>query len=176
MARTSTWYGLAALVISSSACTGSQVAAQDATRETEKKADVVAAYVELYPVRSMNIRGVIEFEPVAQGLLLKGHIKGLTHGHHGFGVLARSECLSPGGKAGDFFDPDRAEGRALGDLGNIVGEKSGLTKVRQVETKLSLDGPKSIIGKTLGVTLWPNDPKTDPNEVPLAACGVIRAK
>ena len=172
MVRTFAWYVLAAFVISSPGCAGSQPATQDAASKDE----VVEAYVELNPVRSRNIRGVIEFESVDHGLLLKGHVKGLSYGRQGFGVLARSECLTPEGKAGNFFDPDQTKGRPLGDLGNIVGEQSGVTRIHQVETKLSLEGPASIIGKTLGITLWPNEPETDPNEVPLAACGVIRAK
>jgi Cu-Zn family superoxide dismutase len=169
MARTFTCILSIGLLLGANACSGTQTA-------NKKQEQVVEAYVEIYPVRSTDIRGVIEFEVVDHGLLMTGHVKGLSFGSHGFGVLERGECLSPGGKAGNFYNPEESRGRAVGDLGNIIGDKSGTTKVHQVETRLSLKGPASIIGKTLGIHVWPNDHKTNPDEVPMAACGVIRAK
>ncbi|XP_049543760.1 superoxide dismutase [Cu-Zn] isoform X2 [Anopheles darlingi] len=117
-----------------------------------------------------------------------GAIEGLRPGKHGlhiheFGDFSRG-CLS----TGPHYNPDgndhgapEDENRHVGDLGNIVAYSGGLAKVQLADTKITLVGERSIIGRTLSVTEFEDDlgrgghdySKTTGNSGNRIACAII---
>jgi Cu-Zn family superoxide dismutase len=68
-----------------------------------------------------------------------------------------------------------AEKRHLGDLGNLEADKNGLARLEVTDNIISLEGPKSIIGRSVIVHAHADDFKTQPTGASGArvACGVI---
>ncbi|MGA2940352.1 MAG: superoxide dismutase family protein [Syntrophobacteraceae bacterium] len=92
-------------------------------------------------------------------------------------------CTSPdANSAGGHFNPNdmphaapTAEKRHLGDLGNLEADKNGLARLEVTDNIISLEGPKSIIGRSVIVHAHADDFKTQPTGASGArvACGVI---
>jgi Cu-Zn family superoxide dismutase len=68
-----------------------------------------------------------------------------------------------------------AEKHHAGDLGNIEADKNGHARLEVTDHMLSLEGPKSIIGRSVVVHAQADDFKTQPTGGSGArvACGVI---
>ncbi|MGD0400555.1 MAG: superoxide dismutase family protein [Syntrophobacteraceae bacterium] len=92
-------------------------------------------------------------------------------------------CTSPeANSAGGHFNPTdmphagpKAENRYVGDLGNLEADKNGLARLEVTDNIISLEGPKSIIGRSVIVHAQADDFKTQPAGASGAriACGVI---
>ena len=136
---------------------------------------VKSAIAEMYPARRTDVHGLVHLRATDQGLLLRGNVKGLKAGLYGLGIH-QGDCSSLDGKsAGDYF-AGTAGGEPIGRLEDLLIEHLGDTDFQRLETKLSLFGPDSIVGKSLVVHAWPYDPKVDVKTVPFVSCGVIQAE
>lgn len=89
---------------------------------------------------------------------LKGTIRSLTPGQHGLNVHESGDVRNNSQAAGGHFNPwQRYHGgrfdmeRHVGDLGNIVADASGVANFSFTDSRISLDGFNSIIGRTLVV-------------------------
>jgi Cu-Zn family superoxide dismutase len=69
----------------------------------------------------------------------------------------------------------KAEKRDVGDLGNLEADKNGLARLEVTDNIISLEGPKSIIGRSVIVHARADDFKTQPPGASGArvACSVI---
>jgi superoxide dismutase, Cu-Zn family len=130
-----------------------------------------------------RVTGTLTFMAEGEGVRVRGSITGLTPGKHGFhihefGDLSdRSEGLS----AGDHFAPDGSPHgkptdtkRHIGDLGNVTAGADGVAVVDMLDHMLRLDGPHSIVGRS--VVVHANEDKfTQPSgdAGPRVAIGVI---
>ncbi|MGA2400188.1 MAG: superoxide dismutase family protein [Syntrophobacteraceae bacterium] len=135
------------------------------------------------PTEGSKVRGVVSFAKDGNGVRITASIEGLSPGPHGFHIHEFGDCSSPeANSAGGHFNPSdmphagpKAEKRHIGDLGNLEADKSGLARLEWTDNILSLEGPKSIIGRSVIVHAQADDFKTQPTGGSGArvACGVI---
>ena len=138
----------------------------------------------LNPTKGSRVQGIVTFTQVSEGVQIVAEVKGLTPGLHGFHIHEHGDCSSPdASSAGGHFNPSHAKHgapdgkeRHAGDLGNIVADKSGVAHYSRIDKMIRLDGPDSIIGKSVIVHVNPDDFRTQPtgNAGGRVACGVIR--
>jgi len=137
-----------------------------------------------------KVCGTIWFEQAASGgaVSVKGELKGLAPGLHGFHVHQFGDTTDGCTSAGPHFNPKSKEHggptdsvRHAGDLGNVTAGADGVAKVDVKDAEISLKGDNSIVGRTLVVHADPDDlgkgghelSKTTGNAGARVACGVI---
>jgi Cu-Zn family superoxide dismutase len=141
------------------------------------------AICNLSPTTGNNVTGTITFTQTKKGVRVVADIQGLTPGKHGFHIHEFGDCSSPDGmSAGGHYNPEgKSHGapmdmsRHMGDMGNIVADESGKAHLEYNDAVIKLDGPNSIVGKSVIVHKGADDLKTQPsgNAGPRVACGVI---
>ena len=119
---------------------------------------------------------------------VSGEVSGLGKGLHGFHIHEFGDNTNGCISAGAHFNPEgkdhgapNASVRHVGDLGNVEAGDNGVAKVDIRDSVISLEGPNSIIGRTLVVHADPDDlgvtthelSKTTGNAGARVACGVI---
>lgn len=128
-------------------------------------AAVTRATSHLVAIGNSGVQGLLTFEPAAGGVRVHGRITGLTPGEHGFHVHEFGDVsdTAKGESAGGHFDPHGMphghptdDQRHAGDLGNVTADANGIAKVDVVDRLLKLDGPESIIGRSVVVHVGPD--------------------
>ncbi len=137
----------------------------------------------LHPTKGNKANGVITFTQTEKGVRVTGEIKDLSPGKHGFHIHEYGDCSAPDAEsAGPHFNPeDKPHGapadeqRHVGDLGNLEADSSGRAKADMVDSKLSLSGEHSIVGRAVVVHAQPDDLASQPSGSAGAriACGVV---
>lgn len=137
----------------------------------------------LTPTKGGNVRGVVTFTHVSEGIRIVADIEGLSPGMHGFHIHEKGDCSTPdASSAGGHFDPRHSKHgspdspeRHVGDLGNIVADSKGHAHYDRVDTLISFEGENNILGKAVIVHSDADDYKTQPtgNAGGREACGVI---
>ena len=145
--------------------------------------EVKQATAVMNPTEGSKVRGVVHFAKDGNGVRITANIEGLSPGPHGFHIHEFGDCSSPdAASAGGHFNPSdmphggpKAEMRHAGDLGNLEAGEDGLARLEVTDNVLSLEGPKSIIGRSVIVHAQADDLKTQPAGAAGArvACGVI---
>ncbi len=147
------------------------------------------AVASLHSTGDANVKGVVTFTEVADGVRVDANITGLSPGKHGFHVHEFGDCstadasAAAASAAGGHFNPGNnphagpeARQRHEGDMGNIEADVSGVAKLNYIDHQLSLaDGPKSIIGRAVIVHEKADDLKSQPSGEAgdRIACGII---
>ncbi|MBV9463118.1 MAG: superoxide dismutase family protein [Verrucomicrobiae bacterium] len=134
-------------------------------------ASVDKAIVHLAPTKGNKVQGTVRFETVKGGVKVTADLTGLTPGKHGFHVHEKGDCSAPdGSSAGGHFNPTGqahggpdATARHEGDLGNLVADASGAAHYERVDQQLTLQGPNSILGRSVVVHAKADDFKTQPS-------------
>jgi Cu-Zn family superoxide dismutase len=144
------------------------------------------ATAKLMPTNGNNARGELTFTQDPKGVHIVGSFTGVPFGEHGFHIHEKGDCSAPdASSAGGHFNPTGAhhgardaEDRHAGDLGNLKSDPYGMARIDITDSKISLDGPNSIIGKAVIIHEKVDDYKTQPtgNAGARLACGVIEAK
>ncbi len=132
------------------------------------------------------VAGNVVFTEQPDGTVrVEATLSGLTPGPHGFHVHEVGDCTPPTYESagGHFAMPDEhhagptAEGRHLGDLGNIEAGEEGTVRYTIASDAISLrDGdPTSVVGKSVVVHERRDDFTTQPSgdSGDRIACGVI---
>jgi Cu-Zn family superoxide dismutase len=137
----------------------------------------------LYPTKGSKVQGVVSFSKERDGVAIDASIQGLSPGLHGFHIHEFGDCTSlDANSAGGHFNPTNmphgspsADKRHAGDLGNVEADASGTAKAKFVLPGLSLEGPNSIMGRSVIVHAQADDFTTQPTGAsgPRVACGVI---
>jgi|SRR5208283_1573919 len=152
---------------------------------SRKIADVQAkeAIAVMNPTEGSKVRGVVSFTKDGKGVRIIANIEGLSPGPHGFHIHEFGNCTSPdANSAGGHFNPadmphagPKSEKRHVGDLGNLEADKNGLARLEWTDNIISLEGPESVIGRSVIVHAQADDFKTQPTGGSGArvACGVI---
>ncbi len=145
--------------------------------------EVKEAIAVMNPTEGSKVHGVVSFKKDGKGVRIIANIEGLSPGPHGFHIHEFGNCTSPeANSAGGHFNPTdmphagpKSEKRHVGDLGNIEADKNGLARLEVTDNVISLEGPKSIIGRSVIVHAGADDFKTQPTGAsgPRVACGVI---
>ena len=150
---------------------------KEAVKETKE------ALAVMNPTQGSKVHGTVGFAKDSKGVRITVNIEDLSPGPHGFHVHEFGDCSSPdANSAGGHFNPTdmphagpKSEKRHVGDLGNIEADKNGVAKLEVTDNLISLEGPTSIIGRSVIVHAGPDDLKTQPagGAGPRVACGVI---
>ncbi len=147
--------------------------------------NITSATVNLVPTEGNSAQGKVIFTMVKKGVKVVADLDGLTPGLHGFHVHENGDCSAhDGASAGAHYNPthknhgcpDDAE-RHVGDLGNLSADHTGHAHYERIDKVISLNGPQSIIGKSIIVHDQADDCKTQPtgNSGKRIACGVIES-
>lgn len=138
---------------------------------------------------SSDVKGTLYFENIDGGKTkVTGKITGLKPGNHGFHIHQFGDYSGGCVSAGPHFNPFGKEhggpcdeNRHAGDLGNVVVGADGTVTVNLVDAQIPLDGPNSIIGRSVVVHADEDDlgkggfddSKTIGHAGGRLACGVI---
>jgi Cu-Zn family superoxide dismutase len=133
--------------------------------------------------------GVLSFTPTADGVRIKGDLKGLSAGTHGIHIHAVGLCDGPAfTTAGAHFNPlgakhglDNPAGPHAGDMQNIAVDSEGEAEVGITTGRVTLDAmmPTGLFdsdGSAIVIHAAADDQVTDPsgNSGARIACGVIQ--
>src|SRR4051812_43129952 len=130
-----------------------------------------------------KVKGKVTFTQKEDGVEIVGEFTGLQPGEHGFHVHEFGDCSMADGKcAGGHFNPNGGKhsspddpGRHAGDFGNIKADSVGKASYKRMDSMVSLNGPNSIIGRSVIVHAKADDMKTQPSgdSGDRIGCGVI---
>lgn len=147
------------------------------------RSHTVSAVAVMHPLRESGVSGVVTFHRERAGVRVVVTCSGLTPGAHGFHVHAHGDArCSDGMCTGDHFNPTGAKHggpdspeRHVGDFGNLVADAAGVVRAEFIDTHIELEGPRSIIGRSLIIHADPDDLVSQPsgNAGARIACGVI---
>jgi Cu-Zn family superoxide dismutase len=137
----------------------------------------------LHPTEGHQVTGTVIFTEVADGVQIETTVEGLEPGRHGFHIHVLGDCTAPDGtSAGGHYNPDghphagpEQEKRHMGDLGNLEADPMGRAHYERLDGYVTLNGPKSIVGRAVIVHAGEDDLTTQPtgNAGARLACGVI---
>ena len=144
-----------------------------------------SAVATINPTQGNTVRGTVRFVQEGTSVRVIADITGLTPGEHGFHVHENADCSAPdASSAGDHFNPTKhahagrdAGERHVGDLGNITADANGRARLDYLDTKLTLSGEHSIVGRSVVVHAKPDDLQSQPSgdSGPRVGCGAIEA-
>ncbi|CRX38199.1 superoxide dismutase family protein [Estrella lausannensis] len=111
------------------------------------KAGHTEVFVTLQPVGGSQVSGQVRFSTKNEGVHIYGYIEGLNPGSHGLHIHEKGEC--PAGDSASVSSPSGGEAGHIADLGNVSADEDGIADFHIETSTISLEGPKSIVGKTL---------------------------
>jgi Cu-Zn family superoxide dismutase len=145
--------------------------------------EVKEALAVVNPTEGSKVNGTVSFAKDGKGVRITANVEGLSPGLHGFHIHEFGDCSSPdASSAGGHFNPTgmphagpKAEKRHVGDLGNLEAAKNGVAKLEVTDDVISLEGPESIVGRSVIIHARTDDLKTQPagGAGARVACGVI---
>jgi superoxide dismutase, Cu-Zn family len=157
---------------------------RDAMKMGESAGNIQKAVCILYPTQgNPGVSGTITFTRTDAGIRVVADVQGLSQGKHGFHIHEFGDCSAvDGSSAGGHYNPEgKTHGAPMdmtrheGDMGNIEADATGKAHLDYVDPMLSLDGPHSIIGRSVILHKSEDDLKSQPagNAGARIACGVI---
>jgi superoxide dismutase, Cu-Zn family len=146
--------------------------------------EVSRAIAAVHPTEGHDAWGIVEFTEAEEGIRVVATIHGLQpNQRHGIHVHEWGECNYPDAeRAGGHFDPTGSphgapwhRERHVGDLGNIQADELGVGRYHRIDTELSFEGDRSILGRSVVIHEQEDDFRTQPTGDAGAriACGVI---
>jgi Cu-Zn family superoxide dismutase len=144
---------------------------------------VMKAVAVVHPTQGNTASGVVVFEHGENGVLVTAKLQGLTPGEHGFHIHEFGDCACPDANcAGSHFNPKNKQHggpdnqqRHVGDMGNVHADDQGNAQLEYVDPLITLNGPLSVIGRTVIVHEKRDDLVSQPTGDAGAriGCGVI---
>lgn len=124
----------------------------------------------IQPLQGSGVKGIVTFIQEGNGVRVIAEITGLSSGKHGFHIHEFGDGTTADGVAlGGHFNPANTmhggpddQERHVGDLGNLEADKSGRAKYNRLDTRISLHGRNSIIGRSVVIKEKVDDYKTQP--------------
>ena len=124
----------------------------------------------LRPTKDSRVSGVVTFTVKGDEVVIKGEVKGLTPGKHGFHIHEFGDISAPDGLAtGGHFNPEKekhgaphGKERHVGDLGNLEADGGGTALFEMTDKLVQLHGKHSVIGRGLIVHAKADDLTTQP--------------
>ena len=136
-----------------------------------------------------KIEGTVEFfQEEKEDVKIKVNISGLTPGKHGFHIHNKGDLTEGCKSLCSHYNPfNKVHGglnskeKHVGDLGNIIADDNGIVKQIIIGEDIELNGPISVIGRSVIVHQDEDDLGLGGNEESLKtgnagkriACGVI---
>lgn len=162
-------------------CTGVFVVANLSAADAPKKPKQARAV--LNPTKGNRAQGMVTFTQVDGGVSIVADIDYLEPGKHGFHIHEFGDCsAADGSSAGGHFNPKNTKHgspealeRHAGDLGNVAANAKGHAHYERIDRVITLEGPDTIIGRSVVVHANEDDYKSQPagNAGGRIACGVI---
>lgn len=145
----------------------------------------MSARADLSSPSNKNLKATVKFLDTKEGIKLVADVSGLKPGSvHGFHIHEVGECKGPDFKsAGDHLNPEKhnhkgpaASEKHLGDLGNIVANKSGVAHTEILIPAHRQNHFQQVIGKSVIIHEKPDDQVSQPagDSGDRIACGVIQ--
>lgn len=133
-------------------------------------AKVTKAVAVVHALGDHKVSGKVTFTQMSDGVEIVAELTGLHPGEHGFHVHEFGDCSMADGKcAGGHFNPTGAphggpdsEKRHVGDLGNIKADGEGKATYKRVDKLIALNGPHSVVGRSVIIHAKADDMKTQP--------------
>jgi Cu-Zn family superoxide dismutase len=156
----------------------------DSMKGPVARTEGLVAAVDLSAIGTSKVSGNATFTQHHDTTHLQVMLQGLSPGPHGIHVHEGAACGADGEAAGGHFNPmgkdhgmAASEDSHMGDLGNITADKFGKASLSIDDPYLILEGPNSIIGRTLVIHAGADDMRTQPsgNSGARIACGAITA-
>lgn len=148
--------------------------------------DYKRAEATLISAEGSSVQGIVTFTEVEGGVRIVAVVEGLLPGKHGFHIHEVGNCSRMEQRSyGNHFNPDNQHHggpndspRHAGDLGNITANLRGRAHYDAVDRLITLDGPESIVGRSIVIHKYPDDFISQPsgNSGPAVACGLIEPK
>lgn len=152
-------------------------------KRNESSGTIKKAKAVLLPTEGNEVMGEVLFEEVPEGVLVTARFTQLTKGLHGFHIHEKGDCSAKdASSAGAHFNPDNEPHggpldlkRHAGDLGNLDANDQGIAEYKQIDKVIQLNGPKSIVGRSVIVHEKKDDFVSQPSgdAGSRQACGVI---
>ena len=148
---------------------------------------VMHAIAELTPLGHEHVKGTVTFTEMGSDTVrVHAEATGLPPGPHAFHVHLFGDCSGSDGKTagthlnfrGSSLHPPSNIDRITGNLGEFKADTSGKATAEETIHNVSLNGPYTIIGRSVIVHEKGNDPKSPPIGAAggRLACGVIGIK
>jgi len=144
---------------------------------------VTHAVAVIHPTQGNTTTGTVTFHEQKDGTHIHGQLHGLTPGKHGFHIHELGDCSCADAMCTkDHFNPTNqphggltSEKRHVGDMGNIVANEQGNATLTIVDNYIKLNGPQSVIGRSIIVHANEDDLVSQPsgNAGARIGCGVI---
>jgi Cu-Zn family superoxide dismutase len=137
-----------------------------------------------------DVQGIIKLkqEP-GKPTIIRGLIKGLEPGEHGFHIHEFGDLSDGCASAGGHYNPDDTDhgdidNGHVGDLGNITANENGEARFKIVARRVDLSGDRSVVGRAVVVHSDRDDLGKGGDEESLKTgnagdrlgCGVIRLR
>lgn len=145
--------------------------------------DYSKAVAVIHPTEGNEASGTVTFTATNDGVQVQAEIEGIEEGNHGFHIHQYGDCTAPDGtSAGGHYNPEGtehagpdADTRHVGDMGNIEANAEGVATKDYVDSKITLNGPNSIIGHGVIIHAGEDDLESQPTGAagPRLGCGVI---
>ena len=134
------------------------------------KKPVTRAVAVLRPLQGSAVQGTIFFIQEGKDIRIVADVTGLAPGKHGIHIHEFGDATTTDGSSlGGHFNPKNImhggpddKVRHLGDLGNIEADRTGRAKFSRIDTRISLSGSNSIIGRSIVIKEKADDLKTQP--------------
>ena len=154
------WVGIATALFVTAGCGTIPLGSARATK--------AAAVVR--PLNASGVNGLVTFIQEGAQVRIVAEISGLSPGKHGIHIHEFGDITSiDGSSAGSHFNPRNTthggpedRNRHLGDLGNMEADRSGKAKYNRVDSRISLNGANSIVGRAIVIKESADDFKTQP--------------
>lgn len=125
----------------------------------------------IHPTKGNNIKGIVYFEQQHNGLHIIADIEKLTPGLHGFHIHEYGDCACDDALCtGDHFNPTNephggpySAKRHVGDFGNLEANAHGIAHYENIDPRATLNGPHSIIGRTVIIHAQKDDLTSQPS-------------
>lgn len=154
--------------------------------EDDFQDEVTSATCVLRPTKGNKAHGIVGFSTVEDGVKIMAEFHDVTPpGKHGFHIHEKGDCRADdASSAGGHFNPTKSKHggpdskeRHVGDLGNIIADENGDAHYERIDKMISLNGPDSIIGRSVVLHGKEDDFTSQPagNAGDRVACGVIEA-
>lgn len=161
-------------------------AEEDDDDDSEGDGNIKKATAVINPTKGNTVHGKVQFIAVDGGVQIIADIEGLTPGKHGFHIHEHGDCSAPdGSSAGGHYNPTNkkhgspdSEERHVGDFGNLEANDKGVAHYDRIDKVIQLNGPQSIVDKSIIIHADPDDLVTQPtgNSGARVACGIIESE
>ena len=155
--------------------------------ETIKEAEEVVKAIAQLEHTVDDVQGFVKFkQKPGQPTIIKGIVKGLTPGKHGFHIHEFGDLSDGCASAGGHYNPDGVDHGSLdkghvGDLGNVVADQSGTARFQIKAERVVLS---DIVGRAIVIHADEDDLGRGGDEESLktgnagdrVGCGVIRLR